>query len=153
MIHPDDFRNTLGRFASGVTVVSTTTQGGVHGITVSAFISVSLTPPLIAVCIDKKATTHGLLMEADAFGVSILREGQEHISNHFAGRKAATEITFETLADIPVLKDVLAQLACRKVAAHDAGDHTLFIGQIEALSFQDARPLVYFSGKYRQIAD
>jgi flavin reductase (DIM6/NTAB) family NADH-FMN oxidoreductase RutF len=153
VIHPNDFRNTLGRFASGVTVVTTKTDQGIHGITVSAFISVSLTPPLIAVCIDKKARTHELLEGAHTFGVSILKEGQEPISNHFAGRGEDTEVTFEMLADIPVLTDVLAQIACHKVAAHDAGDHTLFIGQIQALGFQDARPLVYFSGKYRQITE
>lgn len=152
MIQPDQFRKTLGRFASGVTVVTTETGDKVHGITVSAFISVSLTPPLIAICIDKRATSHGLLLSSSRFGVSILSESQQQLSDHFAGRAASAEVRFERLDGMPVLDGALAQLVCTKVASHEAGDHTLFIGQVDAAAVRETRPLVYYSGGYRRLA-
>jgi flavin reductase (DIM6/NTAB) family NADH-FMN oxidoreductase RutF len=151
-VTPQSFRQTLGRFASGVTVVTMQEDGQVHGITVSAFLSVSLEPPLVLVSIDKKAHSHARIMNAERYGVSILAESQQTMSNHFANRDPNAVPEFDRLHDFPVLKNALAQLLCKTVQKVDAGDHTLFIGQIEELSWQeDGKPLVYFHGGYQKI--
>jgi flavin reductase (DIM6/NTAB) family NADH-FMN oxidoreductase RutF len=151
-VTPQTFRQTLGRFASGVTVVTMLQDGETHGITVSAFLSVSLEPPLVLVSIDKKAHSHERMMPAERYGVSILSEGQESLSNHFANRDPNVVPESEMLHDFPVLKNALAQLVCKTVQKVDAGDHTLFIGELEALAWrEDAAPLVYFHGKYQKI--
>ena len=151
-VTPQTFRQTLGRFASGVTVVTMVENGETHGITVSAFLSGSLEPPLILVSIDKKAHSHTRLMNVAHYGVSILSETQQTLSNHFANRDPDVVPEFEKLQDFPVLKHALAQLVCKTVQHVDAGDHTLFIGQIEALAWQEAgKPLVYFHGGYQKI--
>jgi flavin reductase (DIM6/NTAB) family NADH-FMN oxidoreductase RutF len=153
-VTPQAFRQTLGRFASGITVVTTLQDNDVRGITVSAFLSVSLEPPLVLVSIDKKAHSHERMMNVEHYGVSILSEGQEAISNHFAGRAPEIMPEFETLHNFPVIKGAVAQLVCKTVQKIDAGDHTLFIGQIEELTWQeDMRPLVYFHGKYQKIEE
>lgn len=146
------FRQTLSRFASGITVVTMQDGQDIHGITVSAFLSVSLEPPLVLVSIDKKAQSHTRLLSAQRYGVSILAEGQEHLSNHFAGRDESVSPVFETLAGFPVLKDALAQLVCTIEQTIDAGDHTLFIGHLEEVAWRDGMPLAYFQGKYRQLS-
>jgi flavin reductase (DIM6/NTAB) family NADH-FMN oxidoreductase RutF len=146
------FRQTLGRFASGVTVVTMVQDGEPHGITVSAFLSVSLEPPLVLVSIDKKAQSHGRIEKSERYGVSILSEGQQTLSNHFAGRDPTVTPEFTDLDGFPVLKHALAQLVCKTVQKVDAGDHTLFIGEIEHLTWQeDKAPLVYYHGKYQKI--
>lgn len=154
-ISPRDFRDALGRFASGVTVVTIPHAGdpaGVRGITANAFLSVSLEPPLVLVSIDKKARAHAPLLEAERYGVSVLREGQEALSNHFAGFDAAVVPRFTELSGFTVLEGALAQLVCRVTDRVSAGDHTLFIGQVEALATTDAAPLVYFRGRYGALA-
>jgi flavin reductase (DIM6/NTAB) family NADH-FMN oxidoreductase RutF len=145
------FRQTLSRFASGVTVVTMQEGNNVHGITVSAFLSVSLEPPLVLVSIDKKAQSHARLLSTQQYGVSFLAEGQEHLSNHFAGRDDSVSPVFDSLAGFPVLKDALAQLVCTIHQTVDAGDHTLFIGHIQEVAWRDGMPLAYFQGKYRQV--
>jgi flavin reductase (DIM6/NTAB) family NADH-FMN oxidoreductase RutF len=151
-ITPQAFRQTLGRFASGVTVVTMVEDEQVHGITVSAFLSVSLEPPLVLVSIDKKAHSHARIMNTERYGVSILSEAQQAMSNHFANRDPNAVPEFETLSDFPVLKHALAQLVCKTVQKIDAGDHTLFVGQIEDLVWQEqGKPLVYFHGGYQRI--
>jgi flavin reductase (DIM6/NTAB) family NADH-FMN oxidoreductase RutF len=145
------FRQTLSRFASGVTVVTMQEGNDIHGITVSAFLSVSLEPPLVLVSIDKKAQSHARLLSTQQYGVSFLAEGQEPLSNHFAGRDDSVSAVFDSLAGFPVLKDALAQLVCRIHQTVDAGDHTLFIGHIQEVAWRDGMPLAYFQGKYRQV--
>jgi flavin reductase (DIM6/NTAB) family NADH-FMN oxidoreductase RutF len=153
-VTPQTFRQTLGRFASGVTVVTMAQDNETHGITVSAFLSVSLEPPLILVSVDKKAHSHERILKTERYGVSILSEGQQAISNHFAGRDPEVTPEFDHLDGFPVLKEALAQLVCKVVQTVDAGDHTLFIGQIEHLAWQeDTAPLVYFHGKYRELKE
>jgi flavin reductase (DIM6/NTAB) family NADH-FMN oxidoreductase RutF len=151
-VTPQAFRQTLGRFASGITVVTMQHNREVRGITVSAFLSVSLEPPLVLVSIDKKAHSHERMMATNHYGVSILSEGQQSLSNHFAGRDPSVIPEFETLNGFPVLKGAVAQLVCKTVQKVAAGDHTLFIGQIEHLRWQEeAQPLVYFHGKYQTL--
>jgi flavin reductase (DIM6/NTAB) family NADH-FMN oxidoreductase RutF len=154
-ITKEEFRHALGRFASGVTVVTTKDKTGrLHGITVSAFCSVSLEPPLILICIEKSAGSHYALEESDSFVVNILSEDQQHHSDQFASRLADKfdGIEFlETAAGVPILKDALVNLECRLVNSHDNGDHTIFVGEISKSHVADGNPLIYFHGKYRKL--
>jgi flavin reductase (DIM6/NTAB) family NADH-FMN oxidoreductase RutF len=154
-ITSDEFRAALGRFASGVTVVTTRDKAGrLHGITVSAFCSVSLEPPLILVCIDKSTGSHRALGEIDRFVVNILREDQQFYSDLFASQlpHKFDEIEYEETANgTPVLKDTLANMECRLVNAHENGDHTIFVGEITKSQVSDGKPLIYFHGNYRKL--
>ena len=146
------FRDVLGRFASGVTVVTTAHEGHVHGMTANAFVSVSLNPPLVLVSVNNRAHMHKALLSSSRYAVSILAEGQEALSDHFAGRTAAgLEVSFIYKDGLPVLKDAAAYLVCRVHEIHPAGDHTLYIGEVEFLELSDGRPLVFYAGKYRYL--
>ncbi|MCY7375857.1 MAG: flavin reductase family protein [Pyrinomonadaceae bacterium] len=155
MISRDEFRHALGRFASGVTVITTTDKHGHrHGITVSAFCSVSLAPPLILICIDRHTGSHHAFEENEFFAVNILREDQQHYSDHFASHAddKFDGIAFDENANgVPVLKDVLVNLECRRVNAHASGDHTIFVGEVERATVSDGDPLVYFHGTYHRL--
>ncbi len=155
-IEPREFRNALGKFATGITVVTVTAHEGdeaVRGITVNAFMSLSLVPPLVAVCIDKRANAHARLLESDIYGVSILAAEQRAHSNTFAGMPAeGLEPAFERLGEAMVLEGALSQLACRVRQVVDAGDHTLFIGEVEALNYREGEPLLYYGGRYATLA-
>ncbi len=157
---PQDFRQTLGRFASGVTVVtSLETPAKFHGITVNSFTSVSLDPPLVLICIDKKAEAHRILPQSGIFCVNILSELQQSISDRFAGRMPGLNKVFEDIphhfeaTGAPVFDDTLGFVDCRIVNSVDAGDHTIFIGQVERLGWQkqEMGPLLYFKSNYGEI--
>ncbi len=154
-ISKDEFRAALGRFASGVTVITTKDSGGrLHGITVSAFCSVSLEPPLILVCIEKNTGSHYALEQSDSFVVNILREDQQYISDRFASYlpDKFAEVKYHSGIDgLPVLEDVLANLECRLVNSHASGDHTIYVGEIERAIINDGKPLVYWHGNYREL--
>lgn len=152
------FREALGSFATGVTVVTMTAPRGggapaeVFGITVSSFMSVSLEPPLVAVSIDHRARAHATLLAAERFGVSILGEGQAHLSDQFAGRPVANpEAPFEELSGFPVLRGAVAQLVLWREDALRAGDHTIFVGRVEALRRFGGEPLLYFRSAYHRL--
>ena len=156
-VTPDDFRAALSRFPSGITVVtSRSSAGDLHGITVSAFCSVSLNPPLVLVCIEKTTGSHHAVRESGFFVVNILAAGQDEISerfslpvsNKFDGASYAVGI-----AGVPVLTDALVILECRLASAYEGGDHTIFVGEVENLSIKDGDPLVYFHGNYRDLFD
>jgi flavin reductase (DIM6/NTAB) family NADH-FMN oxidoreductase RutF len=157
MISRDEFRAALGRFASGVTVVTTRDlNGNLHGITVSAFCSVSLDPPLVLVCIDKNTGSHYALTQTDSFVVNILREDQQYISDRFASYlpdKFETVKYHSGIDDLPVLEDALANLECHLVNSHDNGDHTIYVGQIEKATVNDGNPLIYWHGNYRKLKE
>jgi flavin reductase (DIM6/NTAB) family NADH-FMN oxidoreductase RutF len=148
MIDERTFRDALGRFATGVTVVSMDTDEGPRGITVSAFLSLSLRPPLIGVSIDMGAGAHGTLMHAERFGVSILAEEQRPLSDRFAGRPLEVEPSWDRLGGVPVLSGALVGLDCLIVDRHGTGDHTLFVGRIEHAAVHDGTPLLYHRGGY-----
>jgi flavin reductase (DIM6/NTAB) family NADH-FMN oxidoreductase RutF len=146
------FRNALGRFASGVTVVTTQYEDRPHGMTANAFVSVSLNPPLVLVSVDNRATMHRLLPMTGRYGISVLAEGQENLSNHFAGRSVeGLHIRFTERLGVPLLEGAVAYFVVRVVDAHTAGDHTLFIGEVEHFEARDDRPLLFYSGKYQQL--
>jgi flavin reductase (DIM6/NTAB) family NADH-FMN oxidoreductase RutF len=155
MIDHDLFRAVLGRFASGITVITAAAPDGTpHGMTVSAFSSLSLEPPLILACIANDATMAPLLSACASFSVNILSSQQEALSRRFAGplddRFAGVGYTAGELGN-PVLDDVLAWLECRLVARHPAGDHTIMVGQVEHAGVRDGRPLLYYRGGYAQL--
>lgn len=157
-ISADLFKQLLSRFASGVTVVTFKGDEGIHGITVNAFSSVSLSPPLILICIDKQASSHGYLSDSDLFVVNILTDEQTDLVYKFADPKLSSEERFaaatyrKTPQGLPILDGCLAHLECRTVKAVDAGDHTVFIGEIEDGSFSEQHdPMVYYGGKIWKI--
>lgn len=156
-ISPNEFRAALSRFASGVTVVTTRDAAGKpHGITVSAFCSVSLEPPLVLVCIEKTAVSHRAFGESGAFVVNMLSDEQIDHSKQFASPALDKfdEINHRPgIGGIPVLDDTLASLECRLTNIHDSGDHTIFVGQVENATIRTGKPLLYFHGNYRAMED
>jgi flavin reductase (DIM6/NTAB) family NADH-FMN oxidoreductase RutF len=154
-IDPDTFRAVLGRFASGVTVLTTRdADGRDHGMTVSAFCSVSLTPPLVLACIDHGTDMQGVLPATRFFGISILEETQEALSRRFAELPSNR---FDGIgysrgeSGVVLLDDALAHLECRQLTRHEAGDHTIYVGEVERASTGQGRPLLYYRGGYAQI--
>lgn len=154
-IDQTQFRQALSHFASGVTVVTTCHQGFCHGITVSAFCSLSLVPPLVLICIDQRNTSHQLLEVAGMFAVNMLAEESEHLSRLFASRepdKFATVAHHLGETGMPLLDDALATLECRVVDRFPGGDHSIFVGEVlSAGTRDDSRPLLYYRGGYRQL--
>ncbi|MEO0598071.1 MAG: flavin reductase family protein, partial [Chloroflexota bacterium] len=147
-INSDDFRDVLRHFPAGVTIVTVKAGEETHGMTVSAFVSVSPTPPLISVIIDHRGRGHQLLESSDAvFAVNILQAGQEELSNTFAWKEDRFSVGNWTTAKTgaPVLEDALAWLDCTVYSRHTAGTHTIYIGEVQASSViaPDEKPLVY----------
>ncbi|CAN5487198.1 flavin reductase family protein [soil metagenome] len=156
-IDNDEFRAALSRFASGITVVTTKdAEGRLHGITVSAFCSVSLDPPLILICVEKTTGSHYAIEQSGIFVVNVLNASQSELSERFASTlpDKFDDIDFVMgINGIPVLADSLANLECRLKNTCDGGDHTIFVGEVERAMIRDGDPLVYFHGDYRVIVD
>lgn len=158
-IGKDECRKVLARFATGVTVITVAKEGGqVHGMTANAFASVSLDPPLVLVCVDHRARTHPLLLAQKRFGVNVLREEQRAIADYHADASQDHETAhhlgieyWHTPSGTPMLKPCLAQLECRLVSAHQAGDHTIFVGEVEQAAAQEGRPLLFYASRYRKL--
>lgn len=147
-----ELRNACGLFATGITVVTTELDGEVHGMTANAFMSVSLEPPLLVISVGHKARLHALLQETGRYAISILRHDQEDYSSHFAGWPVeGLEVEFERRNGYAVLPNALAYFVCRVVDAHPAGDHTLYIGQVEYLEQDAGEPVLFYGGRYRQM--
>lgn len=151
-VDKNEFRAALGRFASGVTVVTTLdAERRPQGLTVSAFSSVSLDPPLVLVCIEKGTRTHDALSRSGVFVVNLLAEDQEEVSRRFASRAAdkfAGLDYAEGAVGAPVLPGVLGNVECRVRQTCDGGDHTIFVGEVEATNVSEGSPLIYFRGGY-----
>lgn len=152
------YKTLLRRWASGVAIVTTRAGERVAGMTATSFTSVSLEPPLVLVCADKKALTLPVLEEAGVFAVNVLADDQHELSARFAlsGNEA---LRFEGLAcrsgptGSPWLPETLAVLDCRSVATHDAGDHVIVVGEVLAAEWDEARvPLVHYDAAYRRLA-
>lgn len=159
---PNLFRQVLGRFATGVTVITTSHHGVKHGMTANAFSSVSLNPPLILVSVDKRAEMHGLLLEGEAFCVNILPENRREWSDWWAGKAPKggdqfVDIPHSTKATgSPVLDGCVGYIDCKVWARYEGGDHTLFLGEVQEASVHDnpdVKPLLFFASKYRSLAD
>jgi flavin reductase (DIM6/NTAB) family NADH-FMN oxidoreductase RutF len=151
---PREFRNALGRFASGVTVVTTQYEGQTHGMTANAFVSVSLNPPLVLVSLDNRSFMHRILSSVGRYGVSVLAEDQDRLSNHFAGHTIeGLHIRFATRSGMPLIEGSVAYFVVNVLDAHPAGDHTLYIGRVEHFELREGKPLLFFSGRYQQLRE
>ena len=155
MIDQDEFRSVMGRFASGVTVVTSLDPNGEdEGMTVSAFCSLSLDPPLVLVCVDQSAKMYDSLANSETFIVNILSERQEPLARRFSGpdpnRFDGIGYT-RGVSGIAILDDVLGYLECRRIATHVGGDHRIYIGEVEQVSAREGRPLLYYRGGYAQL--
>ncbi len=154
-IDKEEFRRVLGHFAAGVTIVTTVgDEGQPYGLTATAFTSVSLEPPLVLVCVDKRSDSHPHFHTSRVFAVNFLAHDHEHLSRRFAvsGGDKFTDVPIRTgVTGTPVLAEALGHLECRAVDIIEAGDHTIFIGQVEAAAAREGEPLLYFRGAYRRV--
>jgi flavin reductase (DIM6/NTAB) family NADH-FMN oxidoreductase RutF len=149
-------RKMRGLFASGVTVVTTAHEGQLRGITVSAFSAVSLDPPLVLICLANESESREWIAESGVFAVNILSDEQEFLSERFAARAPIVNVRFDgvpyhtALTGSPILDGAIAWYDCRVEAAHDGGDHTIFVGHVEAIwsGAEGKQPLVYFANRY-----
>ena len=156
-IDPLDFRRTLGCFATGVTVITALdSEGKPRGLTANAFSSLSLDPPQILVCIDHRADTFPVISQAKTFAVNVLAEHQREVSQRFAGKG---EDKFEGVAysagdsGVPLLDGALAVIECRVEQAYEAGDHTIFIGEVQRVEHAEGKPLLFFRGNYANLPE
>jgi flavin reductase (DIM6/NTAB) family NADH-FMN oxidoreductase RutF len=150
-----EFRRALGHFAAGVSVVTSRFDDGqIAGITVTAFSSLSLEPPLVLVCIDRRAKIHDRLQPGGNFAVNLLRDDQELVSRRFASSQGDQfqEIGFAPgLSGAPLLEGAIAAVECRIVNLLAGGDHTIVLGEVEATQVHEGKPLLYFRGGYCQL--
>ena len=160
-VDPTAFRQVMRRFPTGVTLLTVRAGDAIHGMTANSFTSVSLDPVLVLVCIKRNSATHEFVSRAGNFAINILSDAQELVARRFARQVAAPSDPFADLAyhakatGAPVLDDCIAFLDCRVVAAHDAGDHTIFVGEVLALGFgasREANPLLWLDGTYETLA-
>ena len=149
MVDPRSFRDTLGAFPTGVTIV---TAPGPAGLTTNAFTSVSLDPPLILVCFDNTSRTLPAVEQAGRFAVNVLKADQGALAALFASKRVAkekfAEVTHTEEHGVPVLDGALAWLVCDVDRAVPAGDHTIVIGAVRALDRDDGEPLMFHRGDY-----
>ena len=154
-VDADEFREGLRRWASGVTIVTSRAGDRIHGMTVSAFASVSMDPPLVLVCADKASDTLGVIAEGRVFAANVLAASQRKLSDRFAWGDEATR--FDGLewhagkTGAPILAGVVAALDCSVVAEHDAGDHVIYVGEVKAVEIGGGEPLLYYGGVYRTL--
>jgi flavin reductase (DIM6/NTAB) family NADH-FMN oxidoreductase RutF len=156
-IDKNELRRVMGHFATGVTVItSLRSSGELHGLTANAFTSVSLTPPLVLVCVDKNAESYPCFEETGVFTVNILADDQEDVSRKFAvsGGNKFVDVSYRIGANgAPILNGTIGYIECRVVSTYDGGDHTIYLGEIEQAETRDARPLLFFRGGYRALGD
>ena len=157
-ISQDEFKQCLGSWPSGVTIVTSRSGERVHGMTVSDFSGASLSPPLVTICCNRDSVTTGLIAEGKCFAVNILGADQQELSNRFASKKLE-EVRFEGLdceiaeTGAPLIPGAVVNMNCSLIATHDAGDHVIYVGQIEAAHIHEREPLVYCGGAYRALGD
>lgn len=157
-VDPHTLRRAMRRWPSGVTVVTSRHQDDRHGMTVSSFSSISLTPPLVLVSLERGTRTHQIVRESGIFGVTILTLDQHAISNRFAGRETETEDRFAGLevhtleTGAPLLEGGLVCLDCQVDSILDYGTHAIVVGEVVAVRIDDSgEPLLYFNREYRRL--
>lgn len=151
-----DFRTALGQFATGVTVITTLTSEGTRaGMTANSFASVSMDPPLVLWCPGKQVPSAASFERSTHFAINVLASGQHALSRQFAtpsSDKFAGVAVREGLAGVPLIEGALATFECRTVARHDAGDHLIYVGEVERYEYAPDDPLVFHAGAYRDTA-
>jgi flavin reductase (DIM6/NTAB) family NADH-FMN oxidoreductase RutF len=146
------FRDAMGKFATGVNVLTTEVNGEPFGMTANAFMSVSLSPKLVVISIGERAKFLDRVKESRRFAVNVLADDQQDYSMMFAGQLTDGEkCVFENLDGLPVVPGSIAQISCNVVNEHVEGDHTLFIGEVTDVRLEEKEPLVFFRGKYRAL--
>jgi flavin reductase (DIM6/NTAB) family NADH-FMN oxidoreductase RutF len=160
-----DFRRTLGRFATGIAVVTTHLEGVDYGITVNSLTSVSLDPPLVLICIGNNTDSYELLQRSKIYCVNLLTENQEYLSVRFAKRSSEAVEPFSDLewrrseTGCPILGGTLGYIDCKIVNTYEGGDHLIFIGEVQDLAFYEPTdeegkplsPLLYYQSGYRRL--
>jgi flavin reductase (DIM6/NTAB) family NADH-FMN oxidoreductase RutF len=156
-IDPRELRNVFGAFATGVTVITTKdVMGKPFGLTANSYTSLSLDPPLVLVCVDKKVDCYTCFEQSKVFVVNILSEGQDQLSTRFATKGIEK---FEGVAvrqgtlGVPLLEGAVAHIECTLVSAYEGGDHTIYVGEVQAASAAGDRPLLFFKGKYKRLPE
>jgi len=159
-VDPRLFRDVMGTFASGVTVVTLNEDGEPRGMTANAFLSLSLDPALVIVCVQETGSMYSVFQEAEAFGVNVLAADQRALSDLFAKHGVPEEPMggFEYRMGelgVPLLSGVLGYAECRIVERMSGGDHTIVVGEATNVAFDraDADPLLFYRGQYRGIGD
>jgi flavin reductase (DIM6/NTAB) family NADH-FMN oxidoreductase RutF len=154
-VDPQQFRKTMRRWATGVSIVSTRHANVQHGMTVSSFMSVSLTPPAILVSLERTTRTHDLLIQSGIFGVTILSSVQQEISDRFAGRHSENQdrfaglVTKDLVTGAPFIEGGIGFLDCRVLSNQVIGTHTVFIGEVLAAQYTiRKKPLLYYNRQY-----
>jgi flavin reductase (DIM6/NTAB) family NADH-FMN oxidoreductase RutF len=146
-------REVMGRFATGVTVITTHHRDTIHGMTANAFLSVSLRPPLVLVSLGR-CRMGEMLPRTKRYGVSVLAHDQEQFAEHFSAQSVSpVEPEFVWHEGLPLLDGALAHLVCRVVDVHAAGDHELWIGQVEHVHQRDGDPLLFYTGRFGTVRD
>ena len=156
-IDKNELRRVMGHFATGVTVITTVSKTGEpYGLTANAFSSLSLEPPLLLVCVDKKAESYPHFEESKVFTVNILSDSQEALSRRFAvsGGDKFQNVAYHMGANgAPIIDGNIGYIECKLYAGYDGGDHTIYLGEIQQAETRDAKPLVFFRGGYRALGD
>jgi flavin reductase (DIM6/NTAB) family NADH-FMN oxidoreductase RutF len=158
VVTDDEFRSTLGSFATGVTIVTTFDDSAQPtGLTANAFSSVSLAPPLVLVCVHPASRAYAALRDGGRFAVSILGAGQQELARRFAGGRAdrfdGVPYRNGDKLDVPLIDGALAHIECTTAQTHAAGDHVIFVGHVERVHAGGGAPLLYFRGRYDRLQD
>jgi 3-hydroxy-9,10-secoandrosta-1,3,5(10)-triene-9,17-dione monooxygenase reductase component len=150
-----ELRRVMGCFATGVTVITTRDQAGrPYGLTANAVTSLSLEPPLLLICVDRKAETFPHFFDSKIFALNILADDQEDVSRRFAktGGEKFEGIRYQLgRLDTPILEGTLGHVECRIIETIEGGDHVIHIGEVEHADAHDGRPLIFYRGKYRHL--
>jgi flavin reductase (DIM6/NTAB) family NADH-FMN oxidoreductase RutF len=154
-VNADDFKHACGRFSTGIAIAGVMDAAGApHGLTISSFSSVSLSPPLVSICLGHAVTSVGLFRDAKFFGLSVLDVGQREVSQRFARKN---EDRFEGLQwhcgahGVPLVANALAELECAAYKVVTAGDHDILIGEVVAARYRAGAPLIHFASRYREL--
>jgi flavin reductase (DIM6/NTAB) family NADH-FMN oxidoreductase RutF len=156
-VDAEQFKAAMSVRAAGVAIVTSREGGRVHGMTVSDLCGVSLHPPRVLVCADKSSETHALIQRSGIFAASLLAADQEALARRFASKEDEYR-RFEGLhcdtavTGAPLIPGAVASFDCRVVACHDAGDHVIYVGEVEAIQRGEGAPLVYYASRYRRLA-
>ncbi|TWD73303.1 flavin reductase (DIM6/NTAB) family NADH-FMN oxidoreductase RutF [Kribbella amoyensis] len=160
-VSPGEFRRVLGRFGSGITIMSTLQGGIAHAMTANAFTSVSLDPPLVLVCVDKGVRMHDAVLDCGYWAVSVLADSQQPIAERFARSGRDLYSQFDGIATTPgpktgcpVVGAALSWLECRTWATYEGGDHTIVVGEVLSLGAEetdDPAALMYYAGRYGEL--
>jgi flavin reductase (DIM6/NTAB) family NADH-FMN oxidoreductase RutF len=155
MVDPEEFRKGLRAFTTGVTVVTIpTADGAMHAMTASSFAAVSVMPQLVAVSVAKVAKAHALMFDADCYGINLLSEDQGQLANYFANRLDEWwDPDHEWIEGTPLLLGTMGSFSCRRWAAYDGGDHTIFVGEALHLRRTEQPPLVCSRGRFHKLGD